>query len=667
MSKTPKSKHSSSSDAVAVTGPQEQAMLQALEALENADAFAKAKYQTEFYRRATDLFEIDEGMQVVRRQAHRFDSGGVFHTGPWEHPERLLPGLVGGGLRAEGQYPSVEILSELRVLAIAAGESEHPRFSTEEAQSFLRTVMGLNLDLLYGSETEESRLRPKVYAQARRLLVMIERELSAEGLLEQVLDDIDARVAQRPIDVSLTLKMIDQAKNIPPGPNPKLVARLERYLKATGTPTPLADKAGSPTNYGKLLAQATPHELDNEAKVVGKLMTLTGLSSEYHVALLQHVLKNDETDIVAQALDLTEVGQAHLAQFREQVLDLMRLTIHPATSWIIYGFQQMLERMLLARPEVADGLTKLANLDLSTSAQQVIKKPLPRGSGISANALIVGGAIAMLGQPLGVGQGNNPTCQGARALSLWSLHDPGYLLQLLTSGSRDDTVEFLFEGTPIFSGDIGGGVAEGKFDLRLDPVSRILVPHLDRVYDEMMRRAALRGEDPHKWVNPALYGRWVPNSLASPFNLINQTVVGYEDFLRLFYATHHPSYDGGHDLVYPNPVGLLITNVHGRFLGYHAVSIQRVAEDDEGRNRVYFFNPNNEGRQNWGKGVEPSVVGHGEVPGESSLPFDHFAAHLYAFHYNQMEVGDPDSVPKEIVLEVTTHAQEGWGEAFTWL
>ena len=126
--------------------------------------------------------------------------------------------------------------------------------------------------------------------------------------------------------------------------------------------------------------------------MVGKLLTLTGLSSEYHVALLQHILKNDETDIVAQALDLTEVGQAHLAQFREQVLELMRLTIHPATSWIIYGFQQMLERMLLARPEVADGLTKLGNLDLCTSAQQVIKKPLPRGSGISANAVIVGGA-----------------------------------------------------------------------------------------------------------------------------------------------------------------------------------------------------------------------------------------------------------------------------------
>ncbi|MDH5429036.1 MAG: hypothetical protein OEY57_12790, partial [Nitrospirota bacterium] len=190
-----------------VLGPQEQAFLQALEAIEHAEAFAKAKYQTDFYRRAADLFEMDEGLQFVRRQAHRFDSAGVFHTGPWEHPERLLPALVGGGLRAEGQYPSLEILSELRVLSIAAEESSHSKFSAEEALSFLRTVMGLNLDLLYGSETEESRLRPKVYGQARALLKMIEQEVSSEGLLEQVLDDIDARVAQRPIDVSLTLRM----------------------------------------------------------------------------------------------------------------------------------------------------------------------------------------------------------------------------------------------------------------------------------------------------------------------------------------------------------------------------------------------------------------------------------------------------------------------------
>ena len=664
MSKT---KDSSAKEQPVVSTRIEQAFLQALIALEEATPLLKAKYQTEVFRRATDAFDSDAGFQFIMDNAHRFDAAGLFHAGPWEHPERLLPELVGGGLRAEGQYSSIEILSELRVIAIALGKSTHPQMSAEQAQAFLQTIMGLNLDLLYGGATEESRLRPLVYERARRLLRMIEHKVSSEGLLEHVLNDIDQRVAQRPIDVSLTLKMIEQAKNIPGDPNPKLADRLDRHLKATGPHTPLAKAANSPTNYASLLAKASPHEVHNEAKEIGKLLTLTGLSSEYHMTLLQYVLKTDDTEALAFALDLTEVGKAHMEQDRDNMLSLMHLTFHPAMTWIAYGFQQMLERMLLTRPEVADGLTKLVNLDLSPTAQQLMKKNLPRGSGISANAVLVAGVIAMLGQPLGVGQGNNPTCQGARALSLWSMHSPGYLLHLLTSAARNDTVEFLFDGIAIFSGDIAGGVAEGKFDLQIDPVSRILVPHLDRIYDEMMRRAALRGEDPHKWVNPALYGRWVPNSLASPFNLVNHSVIGYEDYVRLFYATHHPSYDDGHNLVYPNPVGLLITNVHGKFLGYHAVSIQRVAEDDAGEVRVYFFNPNNEGRQNWGNGVEPSVDGHGEIAGESSLLFAHFAAHLYAFHYNEMEIGDVAAIPTEIIAEVTAHAKAGWGLSFTWL
>lgn len=666
MSKT---KDPPAKDPSVVSSRVEKTFLQALNALEKAETFVKAKYQTEVFRRATDAFDSDAGFQFVMSHAHRFDAAGLFHGGPWEHPERLLAELVGGGLRAEGEYSSIEILSELRIIAIAEGKSSHPQMSAKDAQSFLQMIMGLNLDLLYGGDTEESRLRPLVYDRARRLLKMIEQKVSTEGLLEHVLDDIDQRVAQRPIDVNLTLKMIEEAKNIPGDPNPRLADRLNRYLKATGPHTPLAVAANSPTNYANILAKATTHEVHNEAKVVGKLLTLTGLSNEYHMILVQHVLKTNDTESLAFALDLTEVGKAYLEQDRDSILSLMHLTFHPAMSWVAYGFQQMLERMLLTRPEVADGLTKLVNLDLSPTVQQLMKKDLPRGSGISPNAVLVAGVIAMFGQPLGVGQGNNPTCQGARALSLWSLHSPGYLLQLLISAARNDTVEFLFEGFAIFSGDIAGGVAEGKFDLRLDPVSRVLVPHLDRIYDEMMRRASLRGEDPHKWVNPALYGNWVPNSLASPFNLMNLSLPleSYKDYLRLFYATHHPSYDGGHDLVYPNPVGLLITNVHGKFLGYHAVSIQRVAEDDEGNVRVYFFNPNNEGRQNWGNGVEPSVVGHGEIAGESSLLFAHFAAHLYAFHYNEMEVGDLTAIPKEIITEVTDHAKAGWGLSFTWL
>ncbi len=71
-----------------------------------------------------------------------------------------------------------------------------------------------------------------------------------------------------------------------------------------------------------------------------------------------------------------------------------------------------------------------------------------------------------------------------------------------------------------------------------------------------------------------------------------------------------PDYNGGQRLMYPNPVGLVITNQYGRYLGPHAVSIQRVDEDPDGIMRADFFNPNNEGRQST---IEP--LSHGLVHG----------------------------------------------------
>ncbi len=68
-------------------------------------------------------------------------------------------------------------------------------------------------------------------------------------------------------------------------------------------------------------------------------------------------------------------------------------------------------------------------------------------------------------------------------------------------------------------------------------------------------------------------------------------------------------------------------------IGFHAVSLLRVAKDEEGVMRAYFLNPNNEGRQNWGQDIKPSVYGHGEKHGESSLPFYQLAAQSLCFSF----------------------------------
>jgi hypothetical protein len=278
------------------------------------------------------------------------------------------------------------------------------------------------------------------------------------------------------------------------------------------------------------------------------------------------------------------------------------------------------------------------------------------------------GTLSVLGQPLGIGQGNNPTCQAARGISLWSLHAPGLLLGMVANAARDGFVASTFEGHEIRSDQLAVGIpdADESLDPDLDPVSRLLVPHLDRIYARMLSLTALRGEDGHKWVNPAMYGRWVSSGFSSAIDPLTNAVRHHGAFVRQFYASHHPDYNDGHELIYPNPVGIMVTDVHGRLLGPHAVSLQRVDRGPEGTLRAYFFNPNNEGRQDWGFGVRPSVSGEGERPGESSLPFPHFASRIYAFHYDPQEMGEPYAVPAESVSEVSRMAQESWGRTLTW-
>jgi len=111
----------------------------------------------------------------------------------------------------------------------------------------------------------------------------------------------------------------------------------------------------------------------------------------------------------------------------------------------------------------------------------------------------------------------------------------------------------------------------------------------------------------------------------------------------------------------------MVTDVHGGLLGPHAVSVQRIAPSPAGKMRIYFFNPNNEGRQDWGQDTSPTVSGNGEQPGESSLPFERFVSRLYAFHYDPLEEGDAYAVPEETVSGVSRMAAETWGRAYAWI
>jgi len=647
----------------------------AIDAVAEANDNTRKAAQQELFRVAEALLERPDGVDKLYEQAHRFDAAGVFRGGPWEDPTRLQVALVAGTLRGPGITPVVETLSELRMLAMATGKAEGP-FSPKEASSYLDEVVARNLAYLLpqeGASEVERILGPDRFQAAHeRLFQLIVEAREDSGVFDEVLREIEQRLAQRPVSTWAVKRTIKRAWRWVEDQEleGKSVEVMRRYVDACVGPTPLSaanDEGRRPTPraYRKALEEADRDDLVAESSAFATSAHETGLVCPLHGVLVRW-LSQKNPDLLATALGLDAAGEVELETNLELVRALIEASVFATTAQCVYGLGQALSRTLISRTEVEAGLERFIGLEILPAVADDLLARRDDDDDVTADAVLLAGTIAVLGQPIGLGQGNNPSCQSSRAISLWAQHDPATLLERVIAAARDGWIDMRFSGQYLRSDQLPVGLTK-KLDLDLDPVSIVLVPHLDRLYSEMMRRSTLRAEDAHKWVNPAMYGRWVPSELATAFvDLAQTTLTDVDTYVRRFFATHHPEFNGGHRLMYPNPVGLVITNHMGRYLGPHAVSITRV-DEHEGDVRVYFFNPNNEGRQDWGHGVTPTVSGHGEEPGESSLPFDHFASRVYAFHYHLSEVGDLSEIPDDRVAAVVEAARSTWGERFIWL
>jgi len=281
------------------------------------------------------------------------------------------------------------------------------------------------------------------------------------------------------------------------------------------------------------------------------------------------------------------------------------------------------------------------------------------GTARSPECFLLADVINVLGRPLGVGQGNYPTCQSTRAISMWAYNEPEVLLRMVAWAARDDEVVMRFEGENVSSRVLGAGLAtEPPVDV--DAVSLVTVPHLDRIYYEMGRRSAGRGEDPHKWVNAEFHGDHVGHGFRIAVDVYTGGLKDFEGFVRDFYASYHPYYNGNLPVISPQPAGIAVTDSASRFLGWHAITIQRLALDPAKRMRVYFINPNNDKGQDWGQGIVTSTQGNGELFGEASLPVAEFASRLYVFHFDPLEKGAPEAVPEADVGPVVRLARGSW-------
>jgi len=635
----------------------------ALERLEEAPPIARPRHQSRLLDSADRLLRVPGGAAAAYGYAPRFDAAGVFAGSDWDHPELLLASLVPKTLAAGDRLTiTLECLSLLRLVALAEGKGGPSGLSSEQARNYLLEVLALCLEYVFERQTEAARVQRDRVAAAGEVLRFVAQTVGHADLLDQLVAEIWRLLRQRPLHVAPVCDMITRLSIYCYDPEHVELAMpvgAERLISSLYSPSPGSREDPGTEVYADRLAKMDPSQLQEEASACARSMHDTGLVSPYHAVLVRALLE-DRPDLLALALGLSTTGLDSYLTYRELVHSLIDVAVHPETCQCVYGLASLLERAVLHSPGVAASLWRQVKLPLADAAKARIAAAC--GTSRPPEVFLHAGVCSILGQPLGVGQGDNPTCQSARALSLWSYSDPVYLLQLLTWAARDDSVSMTYHGQNLSSAAIED-VQAGRIGSDLDPVSLVLVPHLDRLYNEMLRRAETAHEDPHIHVNPEFHGWHVGRGCAIAVDVPTGRLENYEDFVRLFCACYHPAYNGGRPVIHPQPVGLAVTDSLARFVGWHAITVLRVTLDHEGAVRVYFYNPNNDKGQDWGHRVVVSTEGHGELPGESSLPVVEFASRLYLFHYDPLEVSDQSAVGDDVVEKVTTLGRESWAAA----
>ncbi|WP_182348792.1 hypothetical protein [Tomitella gaofuii] len=602
------------------------------------------------------------GPAQIQARAAEIDASGIFAGTDWDQPHQLVPALSRGSLReTNSDIVVLELASDLRLAAVAAGTYTHPAVTAAQAHQHLAQVLAVNSSLLFAAPTEAQRARQDTLAQVTRsVLRHIAGEIGYAGVLDELVEEIWRILRQRPIQVEHVTATITEIAAARADPQIDLGSGgigADRLISSLYGTTDACREDPGVAVYRQRLASMDDGALAFEASGFARSMHDTGLVSPYHAVLVRFIRDNGRL-LLGDALGLSSTGRESLLCYHELVGALIDAAVHPETAQCVYGLALLLERGILFQSPVAPALWRQLSLTLCPQARARLEAAY--GTRLDAGTRLLAGTLSVLGQPLGIGQGDNPTCQSARAMSMWAYNDPDYLLQTITWAARDDEIVMHFEGRALSSQDSAAGVATA-FPVDLDAVSLLVVPHLDRIYAEMIRRCADRGGDPHRWVNPEFHGWWSGRGFRINVDVPTGRITGLEDFLRHFYGSYHPLHNGNQPLIHPQPAGVAVTDSAARFVGWHAITILRVALDPDAVMRVYFYNPNNDSGQDWGDGVVVSTAGHGERFGEGSLSFEQFASRLYIYHFDVLEQGEPASVTRDEIDTVTGYVHRSWG------
>lgn len=615
------------------------------------------------------LSRTKKGLEYLLEIVLDLEREGIFDGSAWDDLRGLAPSLVKGTLLSGHPNSSFEILSELRALAYAQGKQGSRDYTTEEASNFIEETLVYNLEFAFDELTEES--RSKLTQQERKKLVshfsFLLDSAKLDGIKEKLVDEIKMLCAQRPVVTSTVRNLIQTVyQKLELDPTNKVDEKLIYYINAVFYPAPVVENYPKFKDFKEKLPRMDYEDLKEQLNTIGIYLHNTGLDNPYIAIALRYVVVK-RPKLLPTLLHLNNSGISEWERFPKFVTELILENFSEENFTGIYGLKRMLERSLFSRRPVRAGLTNLKLISFHAEVDKRILKSIANPiSELSGKQYLMGALMGILGQPNGVGQGNNATCQSVRGISMWAQHSPAKLINIVTTVVSTNNLIMRFENDDLETLKLGKGLVD-KLDHKLDAVSVVLVPHLDKIYNEMMRRASARGEDPHKWANPSLYGQLIPIGFASSYSYLTNSIEDFDGFSRLFYQSFHPLYNGGRKMVYPNPIGIYITSSNGHLIGFHAVSLHRIDRNKAGEYRAYFLNPNNEGRQNWGQGIKPTVFGNDERHGESSLPVAEFMSRIYAFHYNILsERAGLEPVPEEEIEKIIKLAKESWGKQYIW-
>lgn len=227
-----------------------------------------------------------EGLDALYQRVPAIEAAGFFGGSDWDYPQTLVPSLAVRTVRhGEPVATLVEILSQIRLLAVAKGDYTHPSISTEHAHHFLAQVLAMNLDLVVGDLQESDRLRPDGLGYAvQNLYHYLLRHLGYENLLEHLVAEVWRILAQRPVQVDGVKQMVTQIAvclQKPDALGGEVGDDALQLIHAVFSPTEGCREDPGFEVYAQQLADMDEAALLQEAIAFAQAMHNTGLVSPY--------------------------------------------------------------------------------------------------------------------------------------------------------------------------------------------------------------------------------------------------------------------------------------------------------------------------------------------------------------------------------------------------